>query len=337
VIAVAMIVGARGLVSLMQASVEVTEPALNYLRIKAIAAPAVLIITAAQGAFRGFQDNRTPLKVVLAANVANAVIDPILIFGLGWGITGAALGSVMGQWGGAVWFLFLLRRQIGPLGLRIPHWHEIAGLATAGGVLTVRTLFLVSALALGTAAAADSGTPALAAHQVVRETWFLTAMLVDGLAIAAQAMIAEQVGRNNHDGVRLVTRRLLFWGGVVGIALTGVWLLGAQPLGEVFAPDPVVGGLIAQAARIAGVMAPVAAIVWVMDGVFLGQLRLRALAASTAAGALAGVVGFLLTERFGWGLPGVWWSIGALVAGRGVVFLLVRRSVSDPWSREESG
>ena len=98
-----------------------------------------------------------------------------------------------------------------------------------------------------------------------------------------------------------------------------------------------VGGLIAQAARIAGVMAPLAAMVWVMDGVFLGQLRLRALAASTAAGALAGVVGFVLTDRFGWGLPGVWWSIGALVAGRGVVFFLVRRSVSDPWSREESG
>jgi MATE family multidrug resistance protein len=323
-VAVAMIVSARGLVSLMQASAEVTEPALRYLRIKALAAPAVLIITAAQGAFRGFQDNRTPLKVVLAANVANAVIDPILIFGLGWGITGAALGSVIGQWGGAVWFLFLLRRRIGPLELRIPRWHEIAGLATAGGVLTLRTLFLVSALTLGTAAAADSGTSALAAHQVVRETWFLTAMLVDGLAIAAQAMIAEQVGRNNHGGVRLVTRRLLLWGGVAGIALTGAWLLGAQPLGEAFAPDPVVGSLIAQAARIGGVMAPLAAIVWVMDGVFLGQLRLRALSASTAAGALAGVVGFLLTERFGWGLPGVWWSIAALVAGRGVVFLLVR-------------
>jgi Na+-driven multidrug efflux pump len=72
-------------------------------------------------------------------------------------------------------------------------------------------------------------------------------------------------------------------------------------------------------------MAPLAAIVWVMDGVFLGQLRLRALAASTAAGAAAGAVGFLLTERFGWGLPGVWWSIAALVAGRGLVFLMVRR------------
>jgi MATE family multidrug resistance protein len=336
-ITVAMVIGAGGLVGLMQARAEVTEPALSYLRVKALAAPAVLIITAAQGAFRGFQDNRTPLKVVVAANVANAVIDPILIFGLGWGIAGAALGSVIGQWGGAVWFLVLLRRRFGPLGLRIPRWHEIAGLATAGGVLTVRTLFLVTALALGTAAAADTGTTSLAAHQVVRETWFLTAMLVDGLAIAAQAMIAEQVGRNNHSGVRLVTRRLLLWGGLVGIALTGAWFLGAEPLGRVFAPDAVVENLVAQAARIAGVMAPVAALVWVMDGVFLGQLRLRVLAASTAAGALAGTIGFLLTERFGWGLSGVWWSIAALVAGRGVVFVWVRLSVPDPWSREGSG
>jgi MATE family multidrug resistance protein len=336
VTSIGMLIGSRGLVSLMQATAEVTEPALSYLRIKALAAPAVLIITAAQGAFRGFQDNRTPLKVVLAANVANAVIDPLLIFGLGWGIAGAALGSVIAQWGGAIWFLILLRRQIGPLGLRIPRWHEIARLATAGGVLTVRTLFLVTALALGTAAAADTGTSALAAHQVVRETWFLTAMLVDGLAIAAQAMIAEQVGRNNHVGVRVVTGRLLLWGGAVGVLLTGAWLLGAQFLANAFAPDPAVGSLIIEAARIAGVMAPLAAIVWVLDGVFLGQLRLRTLATSTAAGALAGGIGFLLTERFGWGLPGVWWSIAALVVGRGVVFLWVRRSGSDLLSREES-
>ena len=331
-----MLVGARGLVSLMQATAEVTEPAVSYLGVKALAAPAVFIITAAQGAFRGFQDNRTPLKVVAAANVANAVIDPLLIFGLGWGIAGAALGSVIAQWGGAVWFLVLLRRRIGPLGLRIPRWHEIAGLATAGGVLTVRTLFLVTALAIGTAVAADTGTAALAAHQVVRETWFLTAMLVDGLAIAAQAMIAEQVGRNNQVGIRLVTRRLMFWGGAVGVALTGAWLLGAHFLAYAFAPDLEVGSLIGEAARIAGVMAPLSAIVWVLDGVFLGRLRLRTLAVSTAAGAVAGVVGLLLTTRFAWGLPGVWWSISALVAGRGVVFFWVRRSGSDLWSREGS-
>ena len=331
-----MLLGARGLLKLMQATAEVTEPALSYLRIKALAAPAVLIITAAQGAFRGFQDNRTPLKVVVAANVANAVIDPLLIFGLGWGIAGAALGSVIGQWGGALWFLVLLRRKIGRLGLRIPRWRELSGLATAGGVLTVRTLFLVTALAIGTAVTADTSTSALAAHQVVRETWFLTAMLVDGLAIAAQAMIADQVGRNNHVGVRLVTRRLLFWGGAVGVALTGAWFLGAQFLANAFAPDPAVGSLISEAARIAGVMAPLAAIVWVLDGVYLGQLRLRILAMSTAAGALAGIVGFFLTTRFDWGLPGVWWSIAALVAGRGIVFLWVRRSGSDLWSREGS-
>lgn len=326
---IGMIVGSRWLVGLLQATPEVTGPALSYLRIKALAAPAVLLITAAQGAFRGFQDNRTPLKVVMAANVVNAVIDPLLIFGLDWGITGAALGSVISQWGAAGWFLILLIRQIGPVGVRIPRWHEIAGLATAGGVLTVRTLFLVTALALGTAAAADSGTSALAAHQVVRETWFLTAMLVDGLAIAAQAMIAEQVGMNNRAGARIVTRRLLFWGGVVGVGMTVLWVVGAPWLAAAFGPNPEVGSLIAGSARIAGAMAPVAAIVWVLDGVFLGRLRLRALVASTGVGALAGVLGFFLTERFGWGLPGVWWAIAALVAGRGLVLVLAGLSSQD--------
>ncbi len=341
----AMIGGARWLVQLMQANAEVVDPAISYLRVKALAAPAVLVITAAQGAFRGFQDNRTPLKVVLAANLANAVIDPLLIFGLGWGITGAAVGSVISQWGAAAWFLVLLTRRIGRLNPGPPRWGEVSGLATTGGILTIRTLFLVAALGVGTAAAAASGTAALAAHQVVRETWFFTAMLVDGLAIAAQAMIGEQVGLGNPDGVRLVTRRLLFWGGIVGVVMTAGWIGAAPLLAGAFAPDPEVGRLIAGAARIAGWMAPVAALVWVLDGVFLGQLRLRTLAVSTGLGASAGVVGFLLTQRYGWGLVGVWWAMAALIGGRGLVLLwallaqggAVRPSGTGLWSRGEAG
>lgn len=327
---VAMIVGSRWLVGLMQAGPEVVDPAIAYLRVKAVAAPAVLIITAAQGAFRGFQDNRTPLKVVVTANLANATIDPILIFGLGWGITGAAVGSVISQWGAALWFLVLLTRRIGRVSARVPRWQEISGLAKAGGVLTLRTLFLVAALGVGTATAAASGTSALAAHQVVRETWFFTAMLVDGLAIAGQALIAEQVGRANREGVRFVTRRLVIWGIAVGGLMTVGWLLVAPLLAGGFAPDPEVGRLIVATARIAGYMAPLAALVWVLDGVFMGELRLRALVASTGLGALAGMAGFVMTERFGWGLTGVWWAIAALVAGRGLVLVLAGSGSQNP-------
>lgn len=95
------------IVEAMGASGELVGPALEYLRIRAFAGPAVLIITAANGIFRGWQDTRTPFVVAIGLNVINAVLDPILIFVVGWGIRGAALATVVAQWTGALWFLWL--------------------------------------------------------------------------------------------------------------------------------------------------------------------------------------------------------------------------------------
>ena len=316
-----LVVGAGTLVGVMQASSEVAEPAVTYLRIRALAAPAVLVVLAAHGSFRGLADNVTPFRVALAANLVNAVLDPLLIFGLDWGIAGAATASAFSQYGAAVTFLYLLHRRLGSLPARPPSRGELAGLVRTGSILTLRTLFLVAALAAGTGVAAAAGTAEVAAHQVVRETWFLSAMLVDGLAIAAQALVAEQVGKGDRSGARRVSSRLLFWGGVVGAGMAFLWLVAGPLLAATFAPDATVSGLIQQVTPIAALMAPLAAVVWVLDGVFLGELRLHLLLSSTAAGAVVGVAGFAATQLLGWGLAGVWWSTAALVAGRGVVLV----------------
>jgi MATE family multidrug resistance protein len=316
----ALLVGLAGpLVRLMQAGPEVIDPALAYLRIRALAAPAVLVVTAGHGVFRGLQDTRTPLLIALGANLVNVVLDPILIYAMGWGVTGAAAASAVAQYTAAGWFLRRLRRRVGGLDWRFPGWREVRPFLRTGGVLTIRTLMLVSAVAVGTAVAAAAGTAQVAAHQVVRETWFLTAMMIDGLAIAGQALIAEQVGRRDSASGGAISRRLLGWGLAGGALLALLWLLAGPGLAALFAPDPGVGRLIVTATRIAAIMAPPAALVWVLDGILLGRLALGVLALSTAAGLGAGGVIFYLTVANGWGLSGVWWGMTAMVVARLVV------------------
>ncbi|MFB6098658.1 MAG: MATE family efflux transporter, partial [Salinibacter sp.] len=76
VLALIVLLGlARPLLTLMGASAELMDPALAYLRIRALAGPAVLLITASQGAFRGYQDTRTPMMVTLGFNVINGGLD----------------------------------------------------------------------------------------------------------------------------------------------------------------------------------------------------------------------------------------------------------------------
>lgn len=314
-------VGAPLWVRLMQAAPEVIDPAVDYLRVRAGAVPALLLITAGHGAYRGFQDTRTPLVVTLAVNGANALLDPLLIFGAGWGIRGAAVATLIAQWAGAVWFLLLLARRARGEGwdLSVPRPTELVPFLRVGGQLVLRTVMLVAALTISTAAAARVGTAQVAAHQVVAQVWFLLAMVVDALAIAAQAMVADLHGRGERAAARALADRLLLWGVAVGVALgAGLWAVGGV-LGSWFTSDPRVVALVAAVVPIAALMQPLAALVFVADGVYMALLALRRLVASTGAGLAVTVALLALTLSLGWGLAGVWWAITGMVVARAAV------------------
>ena len=104
-VATVLIMSSGWLVGAFGATGGVATSAAAYVGIRALAAPAVLVVRAANGAFRGFQNTRTPMVVALGANAVNLVLDPLLIFGFGWGIEGAAWATVIAQWAAAGWFL----------------------------------------------------------------------------------------------------------------------------------------------------------------------------------------------------------------------------------------
>ena len=319
-----MVVGARFLTGLMGAGPEFADQAVSYLTIRAFALPALLIITAANGAYRGFQDTRTPLLVTIAINGLNILLDPLFMFdfGLGLGLDGAAWATLIAQWIGAGVFLWLLlgigRRESWPAArVRAAELKAFLGI---GSVLVLRTGLLVSSLSVATAVAARIGTLDVPAHQVI-----------DALAIAAQALVAELIGRDDADGARALSNRLLRWGGVAGFGLA----VGLVAVGSVvstgFTDDPGISARILDVIPIAAGMQPLAALVFVLDGVFLAVLAIRKLVWSTAAGFLATIAVLALTVLNDWGLAGVWWAITAMVVARLAVLGGFYRSAST-WS-----
>ena len=101
------------------------EPAMAYLSARLWAAPAVLFIVVAEGAFRGYGDTKIPLLASLVAAAINFVLDPLLMFSpgdksgipgiFGWGTRGAAAATALSQLGAAaVYFAVLIRRRMLP-------------------------------------------------------------------------------------------------------------------------------------------------------------------------------------------------------------------------------
>ncbi len=310
------------LIGLMGASGAVAQLAVSYLRLRVIATPAVLLVTAGHGAFRGHQDTTTPLRVAMGVNGINLVLDPLLIFGLGLGIEGAAIATVVAQVLGAFWFLRLIRARAmakRPAGLRqaLP---TILALARNGALVSLRTGALLLGLTYAAATATRLGPSDIAAHQVVMQVWLLAAMISDSFAIAAQAMVGEVAGSGSISHLNSLNRRLLLFGFVTGGLLLATFIVGAPAI-DFLVEDQATSSLALSAIRVAGWMMPVATLVFVADGIFFGLLAFGTVLSSTAFGAVTLVV-MVAATPLGASLDGIWWAIGAMLVSRGLVFLV---------------
>mmetsp|Transcript_6449 Transcript_6449/g.7428 ORF Transcript_6449/g.7428 Transcript_6449/m.7428 type:complete len:632 (-) Transcript_6449:98-1993(-) len=86
--------------------------AMDFLTIRAVAAPAVFCISASTGILRGYLDTKTPIYVLFLANIVNFGLDVALIANFGLGPKGAAMATTTAEWISALLFLFVLAGKI---------------------------------------------------------------------------------------------------------------------------------------------------------------------------------------------------------------------------------
>jgi MATE family multidrug resistance protein len=306
-------------ISLFGAGGDAAAAALSYVRIRALAAPAVLLILAGNGVFRGHQDTRSPLAVAVVFNLVNFVLDPILIFGAGWGIAGAAWASVAAQVVGAAIFVAVAhRRDMIRFERAAVSVVEVRQLISAGAGVGIRTIGLLVVFSGATAVASRISDEAVAAYRVVDQLFLFLALSVDALAVAAQAMIGKRLGVGNTTEARAVGSRLFRMGLVAGGAIA-IMLAALRPfLPGLFTNDAAVLESIGTIYWFLVLAQPLMAIVFVGDGVLLGWSAFRFMAVATAgAAAVAGGV-LALVLPFDLGLVGVYAGIMTLMIGRAV-------------------
>lgn len=195
------------------AAPDVSLGAMSYLTISWWGLPGMLLVIAATGLMRGLQDTRTPLWIALGGFSANAALNAVLIYGMGLGLIGSALGTVLAQWAMAAVFLVIVIREarIHRVSLA-PGLLGIKAAARSGSWLFVRTLSLRVALIATVVVATGLGTRELAAWHIVFTIFSLLALALDALAIAAQALVGHDLGSGDVQTVRQTTSTLMAWG-----------------------------------------------------------------------------------------------------------------------------
>ncbi|MFI9528599.1 MATE family efflux transporter [Micromonospora rosaria] len=267
------------------------------------------------------------------------VLDPVLIFGFGLGVRGAAWGTVAGQAVSTVmslWFFFGPRQhrrpyRIGLTDLR-PHGPTLRRLVAVGSpsFLAGVGATLLAALT-NTLLVAAGGAVALSAGALCVRIGTLVAMPQLGIAQGLQPVAGFNAGSGAVDRVRrattLTVRATVGYGVVAGLVL----LVAADPLAGLFTSDPAVCGQAATALRIVALGCPFAGLVPLLSARFqaLGQPLPSYL---LSIGTVLVVKIPLLVAGGSVGVTALWISVPvAELVSAGAALLVLRRW---PWPAE---
>lgn len=319
---------ARPICSAFGADGEVLDHASTYLSISAIGIPFMLVTLGTQGVLRGASNYTTPLWILLASNLANLVLEITMVYGLDLGVAGSAWSTVISQVAAALAFVLLVRKQIRAATQRRPAWSGMAPLMTAGRHLLLRVGSMLVITSGSAAVAARIDDPTLAAHQIGMSLFFFTALTLDALAIPAQTLIAEDLGRGEPGAAAHVAKRAVVMSVATGVVLGAVTAALSPALPHLFTNDePVLTRATGAVLWLAVLMVP-AAIAFAYDGVLIGAGDYRFLGRAALGYTLALLP--LAAVVLAWpeaGLAGIWLGVTVWMCMRATVNHLRARTV----------
>ena len=327
-IALALVVAAEPLAEALNGGAgDEADAAARYLRIAAIGLPAALIALSGQGYLRGTGDLRSPLVILIVANLANVVLEVWFVYGLNLGLDGSAAGTVIAQAGMGIAFAWMLLRA--PARSRRLNLTVLRPLLSTGSHLLVRTGALLACFTLATAVAARYGEVSLAASQIAFQLFVFLALILDAVAIAGQVLIGRLLGSGNGRAAREASRRMLGWSLVVGGFFGLLLLAGTRLIPEAFTNDPAVVDAAANFWWLFALMQPIGALVFALDGILIGAGDTRFLALAMVGAAALFIPLLFLGLALDWGLVGIWAALNLLMVAR--LAPLWRRFLGERW------
>ena len=319
---------ARPIAEVLAGQGEVADAAVSWLRIALLGTPCVLVTMAGNGWLRGVQDVRRPLRYVLAGNGISALLCPLLVYGLDWGLEGSAIANVTAQVISATLFLRALRVERVPLRPRPPVMRAQLAL---GRDLFLRGVAFQACFISATTVAAHHSTAAVGAHQIVLQLWSFLALVLDSLAIAAQSLVGASLGGEDAAAATGLARQITRYGLVFGIGLGVVFAVVSGLLPHAFTSDASVLAEIPHAWWFFVALQPIAGVVFALDGVLLGAGDAAFLRTATILAAVTGFLPFVwLSFAFDWGLAGIWTGLSLFMLVR--LGTVVARTRSGRWA-----
>lgn len=203
-ITVLTLVYAEDILFLIGARDDTLSLAVGYFRIVGASLPVLGLAFAANSLLRAVGAAKLSMWSTIIGGVVNAVVDPILIFGLGMGLTGAAIASVLSRFSVAAIALYSIVHAHGLI--TKPNWSEmLQDFKTLSALALPSMLTNLSgpiSAAFATSQMARFGTDAVAAASVVGRLTPVAFAGLYGLSGAVGPIASQNMGASRYDRVK---------------------------------------------------------------------------------------------------------------------------------------
>ena len=250
-----MLIFSRDLLLMFGASENTIGYAADYMRIYAIGTLLVQL-TLGMNAFitaQGFAT--TGMLTVLIGAVANIALDPLFIYGLGMGVRGAALATVISQGLSCVWVICFLRGKKTLLRLKRENLLVSPKLILPCVALGLAAFIMQSSESMISVCFNSSllrygGDVAVGAMTILSSVMQFAMLPLQGIAQGAQPISSYNYGARNADRVRQTFRLLLRVCLVYSMVLWAGIMLFPRGFAGIFTPDAELLDFTARALRI---------------------------------------------------------------------------------------
>ncbi|AZV77747.1 MATE family efflux transporter [Parasedimentitalea marina] len=268
-----------GAFALAPASAEVETLARDYLQIRIWGAPATIALYAVTGWLIAVERTRGVFVLQIWMNGLNICLDLWFVLGLGWGVEGVAIATLIAEWTGLFLGLWLCRDAFA--GKQWCNWARVFDrqrlhrMMKVNADIMVRSILLTGSFTTFLFIGADLGDVTLAANQILIQFLEITAFALDGFAFSAETLVGGAVGAKSRARLRRSSIIASQWG-LGGALILGVsfWLAGPWVIDMMStSPEVRAAGLDyliwAAAAPVIGIAS------WMFDGIYIGATWTR--------------------------------------------------------------
>ncbi|MBU0671540.1 MAG: MATE family efflux transporter [Candidatus Margulisbacteria bacterium] len=191
------------LLEVLGAQPDVVALGTSYLRITFLGVIVMFYGFLISAILQGAGDAVTPMLILAGATVLNIVLDPIMIFWLGWGVNGAALATVISRALGSLVALEVLLRGRSRIHVKVEYfkidWEAIRSILLIGFPASIQMTLRGAVGIVLISVVASFGTFAVAAYGVGLELWMIAMMPGFALGMSAATLVGQNLGAKQLD------------------------------------------------------------------------------------------------------------------------------------------